>query len=107
MTAKALVKKAPVFIICDICKAEIEQVDARQVRCQPPEGSKRGVKSVCQIIANDRAVAAFRQKKKDNNRTCLKCNKRFLGKGPYNRICDKCEGANSRMTRIMHKVSPC
>lgn len=104
MSSKTTAKKDPVYIICDICTKKIEQVDHRQVRCQSDE---KGVKSPCQVIANDRTVAAFRQKKKDNNKTCLKCGKKFPSKGAYNRICDKCEIVNSRVARTMYKVSAC
>ncbi len=38
-------------------------------------------------------------------RTCLKCGKQFLSKGPYNRICDKCGLMNERVASSTYSVS--
>ena len=44
-----------------------------------------------------------RKLKKD--RYCLKCGKKFLSKGPYNRICDKCGVTNERVATCIYSVS--
>jgi len=38
-------------------------------------------------------------------RTCLKCGKQFLSKGPYNRICEKCSLMNERIAFSTYSVS--
>lgn len=94
-------KKKLRFIYCDTCHKKIKQIDARQVRCMSKE---KGKLSPCQIIANDKATVARRKKKKDGNKICLKCGKKFPSKGDYNRICEPCSGINNRVARKMHKV---
>ncbi|ODS32821.1 MAG: hypothetical protein SCARUB_02027 [Candidatus Scalindua rubra] len=38
-------------------------------------------------------------------RLCLKCGKKFLSKGPYNRICEKCGSINERIATSTYSVS--
>lgn len=97
-------KKELLFVICDTCQKKIKQVDARQVRCM---SGIKGVLSDCQIIAKDKAIAVFRGKKKEGNKPCLKCGKKFPSKGDYNRICDSCDSVNSRVARKMYKLAAC
>lgn len=94
-------KKDLLFIICDTCQKKIKQVDPRQVRCM---SKKKGKLSACQIKANDKAMEAFRKKKKQGKKRCLKCGKKFPSKGNYNRVCESCSTVNDRMTRNMHKI---
>ena len=37
-------------------------------------------------------------------RACLKCGQKFLSKGPYNRICDKCSLTNERVASSTYSV---
>jgi predicted amidophosphoribosyltransferase len=41
----------------------------------------------------------------NKKRLCLKCGKKFLSIGPYNRICEKCSLINKRMALHTHSVS--
>ncbi len=38
-------------------------------------------------------------------RLCLKCGKKFLSKGPHNRICVKCGLINDRIIVVTYSVS--
>ncbi len=38
-------------------------------------------------------------------RLCLKCGKKFLSQGPYNRICEKCGSINERISTSTYSVS--
>jgi hypothetical protein len=38
-------------------------------------------------------------------RLCLKCGKKFLSKGLYNRICERCSLLNERMSTSMYSIS--
>lgn len=38
-------------------------------------------------------------------RLCLKCGKKFLSKGPYNRICEKCGMMNERIASSSYSIS--
>ncbi len=37
-------------------------------------------------------------------RACLKCGQKFLSKGPYNRICEKCGLSNERVASSAYSV---
>ncbi len=37
-------------------------------------------------------------------RACLKCGQRFLSKGPYNRLCEKCSLSNERVASSAYSV---
>lgn len=37
-------------------------------------------------------------------RLCLKCGQKFLSKGPYNRICEKCSLTNERVSASTYSV---
>ncbi len=37
-------------------------------------------------------------------RACLKCGQKFLSKGPYNRLCDKCSLSNERVASSSYSV---
>ncbi len=39
-------------------------------------------------------------------RVCLKCRKKFLSTGPYNRICEKCVLSNERIALKTFCVNP-
>ena len=38
-------------------------------------------------------------------RFCLKCGDKFISKGPYNRLCEKCGIANERIVSRIYAVS--
>lgn len=33
-------------------------------------------------------------------RDCLKCRRRFASEGPHNRLCNRCNDANSKLSRL-------
>ncbi len=37
-------------------------------------------------------------------RACLKCGQKFLSKGPYNRLCDKCSLSNERVASSSYSL---
>ena len=43
--------------------------------------------------------------KAKKQRFCLKCGEKFLSKGAYNRICEKCGLTNERVTACMYSVT--
>lgn len=43
--------------------------------------------------------------KAKKQRFCLKCGEKFLSKGAYNRICEKCGLTNERVTTCMYSVN--
>ncbi len=46
-------------------------------------------------------IPRVRSKKK---RLCLKCGKKFLSKGPYNRVCERCGLLNERMATSTYSI---
>ena len=46
-------------------------------------------------------VPRVRLKKK---RLCLKCGEKFLSKGPYNRVCERCGLLNERMATSTYSI---
>lgn len=38
-------------------------------------------------------------------RNCLRCEKKFVSEGPYNRICDKCRLANERIASSVYSIN--
>ena len=46
-------------------------------------------------------ITRVRSKKK---RLCLKCGKRFLSKGLYNRVCERCGLLNERMATSTYSI---
>jgi rRNA maturation endonuclease Nob1 len=41
---------------------------------------------------------------RSKKRLCLKCGKRFLSKGPYNRVCERCGLLNERMATSTYSI---
>jgi hypothetical protein len=113
---------------CVICGKPVDQSRSTSVERETCKKVKIGnvwVKSDCEIEKNRRYQENYRknQKKKkssknsksvalSNNahlkkheaktykRDCLKCGKKFTGRGPYNRICNTCTIENSRSKSI-------
>lgn len=103
---KKQAKKAKLnFIICDTCKKKIQPETPLQVRCI---SGIEGVLSPCQIKARNRIAREHHEAKKGEEEAkakyCLKCGEKFTSEGDFNRVCDSCNAANSRVARKMHKV---
>ncbi len=43
--------------------------------------------------------------KSKQKRYCLRCEKKFVSEGPYNRICDKCRLANERIASSVYTIN--
>ncbi|MDR4504681.1 MAG: hypothetical protein MRK01_07815 [Candidatus Scalindua sp.] len=45
------------------------------------------------------------RRKSKEKRYCLRCDKKFISEGPYNRICDKCRIANERIASSVYSIN--
>ena len=101
-------KKALFFIYCDTCHKKIQTEDTTQVRCV---SDIEGELSDCQIKAKKRIskenYKAKKERDAENTKVCLKCDRKFVSNGDFNRICDRCQSINSRVSRKMHKLAVC
>ncbi len=66
-------------------------------------GNLKTKRTKVNIVNDDRSIhtTEIGLKKK---RACLKCGQKFLSKGPYNRICDKCSVSNERVASSAYSV---
>ncbi len=67
-------------------------------------GNLKTKKTKANLINTDRSTHATEIGLKKKKRTCLKCGDKFLSKGPYNRICDKCSLSNERVASSAYSV---
>lgn len=58
------------------------------------KGKKKRKKYKSVAVCSGNHLAKYKAVK--YKRRCLKCGKKFIGMGPYNRICDSCSVVNSR-----------
>ncbi len=61
----------------------------------PTQGSPKSVQGRSVALSSVKHLAKHKAKK--YKRRCLKCGKKFVGVGAYNRICNTCSIENSRM----------
>ncbi|MCP5008196.1 MAG: hypothetical protein GY941_30320 [Planctomycetes bacterium] len=43
--------------------------------------------------------------KSKQKRACLRCERKFISSGPYNRICEKCRLANERISSSAYSIN--
>jgi hypothetical protein len=53
------------------------------------------------IFRENSNISRVKWKKK---RLCLRCEKMFLSKGPYNRVCERCSLLNERMATSTYSI---
>ena len=117
------------YTTCYICSKKIILKRNASIIRQTCHRTERGVKSPCEIKKNQQYQKKYREKlKKEESvkkaagyvkpksvsttfhisthkaverikRECLKCEEKFLAKGRFNWICDKCAIANNRLGR--------
>ena len=85
-------------------KSECEKEKNRRYQKQyrkdnpPSKTSKKIIHDRSIALCSLKHLAKYRAKKYKRN--CLKCRKKFIGIGPYNRICDTCTIENSRQSSL-------
>ena len=61
-----------------------------------------------EIISNKKKMRlrekSYITRARSKKRLCLKCGKRFLSKGPYNRVCERCCLLNERMATSTYSI---
>ncbi len=79
------------------CEMEKNRRYQKKYRGNNPSGSisKKPIQGKSVALGSVKHLAKYKVKK--YKRRCLKCAKKFTGKGAYNRICNNCTIENSRI----------
>ncbi len=100
-------REKPKYIKCDVCGTRVIRTKRGQKRCV---SDVQGEMSECQKIARRRICADNYKDRVSPDRTnkemrnCLRCGEDFPSEGIHNRVCGRCNTANSSEAKAVHRM---